>query len=65
MSIGEKLRTSSENSTTKSFDEFPYLSLAEKHDLIEHVEYLQPWLMDSEDDSTIGASHSMKMSQKL
>ena len=47
--------------TTKSI-EFPYLSLTEKHDLIEHVEDLQPWLVDGEDDSTIGAGHSMKVS---
>lgn len=61
MSIGEMLRIRSENSTTKSF-EFPYLSLTEKHDFIEHVEDLQPWLVDGEDDSTIGTGHSMKVS---
>lgn len=37
------------------------LSLAEKQDLVKHVEDLESWLVDGEDDSAIGAGHAVQV----
>ena len=42
-----------------------YLSLTEQHYLVEHVEDLQPGLVDGQDHCTIRASHAMEVCQEL
>lgn len=39
------------------------LSLTEHEYLVEHVKYLETWLVDGEDDRAVGASHAMEVVQ--
>ena len=40
-----------------------YLSICEDNNSVEHVEYLQSWLVDGEHYSSIGGCQSIQMSQ--
>ena len=41
------------------------MSLAEKNDLVEHVEDLQPRLMDGEENCSVGAGHLVQALKQL
>jgi len=42
-----------------------YLALTEENDFMEHMEYLQSWLMDGEYHCSVGTSHTVEMREKL
>ena len=45
--------------------DIPYLSIREKHQFVEHVEYFQSRLVDGQDNCTIRVRQLVQMRQKL